>query len=64
MGSLHALWLRHVGFYRDSESHMRRVLQRQIAARAQAAGAGAVGRRTLAPSAPPFRADVPGGKTR
>ncbi len=61
MGSLHALWLRHVGFYRDSELHMRRVLRRQIAARAQAAGPGVAGRRTLAPSAPPSRAAAPGG---
>ncbi|MBU6441168.1 MAG: hypothetical protein KGS28_13140 [Betaproteobacteria bacterium] len=55
MGALHARWLRHVGFYQDSEWHMRRVLQRQAAAQAGSAGPRGAGRRTLAPGAPPPR---------
>ena len=53
MGTLHALWLRHVGFYQESESHMRHVLRRQIAARAASAVSRTAGHRTLAPGAPP-----------
>jgi len=63
MGALHARWLRHAGFYQDSESHMRRVLQRQAAARAGSAGSPGAGRRTLAPGAPPPRTAA-GGETR
>ena len=49
MGTLNQLWLRHVGFYRDSELHMRRALRRQIAARDGAPSAPREARRTLMP---------------
>ena len=35
VGALHQRWLRHVGFYQDSEDHLRAVLLREIAAAAQ-----------------------------
>ena len=38
MAALHQRWLRHVGFYQDSEAHLRRVLAREIAAKSSATG--------------------------
>ena len=38
MAALHQRWLRHVGFYQDSEAHLRRVLAREIAAKSRATG--------------------------
>ena len=38
MAALHQRWLRHVGFYQDSETHLRRVLAREIAAKSRATG--------------------------
>ncbi len=37
MAALHDRWLRHVGFYRESESHMRRVLEQQLRAESPSA---------------------------
>ncbi len=37
MAALHQRWLRHVGFYQQSERHLRAVLQREIAAAPRAA---------------------------
>ncbi len=52
MAALHQRWLRHAGFYRDSELHMRRILRRQIAAAHAAAVPAGAGGRTLAAGAP------------
>jgi hypothetical protein len=30
MAALHQRWLRHVGFYQDSEAHLRKVLTEEI----------------------------------
>ena len=34
MAAMHQRWLRHVGFYQDSEAHLRKVLAEEIAAKA------------------------------
>ena len=39
MAALHQRWLRHVGFYQDSETHLRKVLAKEIAAKANKAAA-------------------------
>ncbi len=36
MAALHQRWLRHVGFYQESEAHLRKVLTQEIAAKAGA----------------------------
>lgn len=64
MGALHERWLRHVGFYRDSELQMRSTLRRQIAAREASAGVPEAARRTLGPEVQPTRASASGGKGR
>ncbi len=49
MATLNQLWLRHVGFYRDSELQMRRTLRQQIDARDGAPSRSRETRRTLTP---------------
>ena len=41
MAALHQRWLRHVGFYQDSEAHLRKVLTEEIAAKHSSAPASA-----------------------
>ena len=50
MAALNQRWIRHVGFVRQSEAHMRAVLQRQVAARAAAASSPRAAGGTLAPA--------------
>ena len=55
MAACHQRWLRHVGFYRDSERHLRTVLRREIASAAQSGAVksteGEHGTTAAAPSA-------------
>ncbi len=55
MAAWHQRWLRHVGFYRDSERHLRAVLRREIASAAQSGAVksteGEHGTAAAAPSA-------------
>jgi hypothetical protein len=55
MAAWHQRWLRHVGFYRDSERHLRAVLQREIAAAAQSGAGPSIGEKHGA------HADIHGG---
>jgi hypothetical protein len=56
MGALHQRWLNHVGFYRDSERHLRAVLKREIAAAAQSGAVKSTeGEHGTAASAPSAR---------
>ncbi len=62
MASWNQRWLRHVGFYRQSESHMRRVLRQQIAAAAvRSAAAASPARAPAAAASRPAAASSPGG---
>ncbi|OIQ86775.1 hypothetical protein GALL_313640 [mine drainage metagenome] len=43
MGAWHQRWLRHVGFYQESEHHLRAVLQREISSAAQSGAVKSIG---------------------